>query len=380
MTKKVFVSGCFDMLHSGHFAFFEEASQYGDLYVGIGSDKTVFELKGRRTLNPENERLYMIQSLKFVKEAFINSGSDIIDFENEIIKIKPDILFVNEDGHSSLKQDLCKKYGIEYIISKRIPKGQLPKRSTTMLRQECTIPYRMDLAGGWLDQPYVSRHSPGHVITISIEPEIEFNDRSGMATSSRYKAIELWQNQIPDGDKEKLAKTLFCYENPPGSKFISGSQDALGIVMPGLNRYFYTGDYWPVKIESCKKKQILSWLENHICMIPLTPRGESFNVLDNTNIVKKNVVELADASNKVWDSIINLDLKNFAKSFTHSFNAQIKMFPNMINENIKKSINSFGPEILGWKLSGAGGGGYLILIAENPPENSIRIKIRKYNL
>ena len=34
MSKKVFVSGCYDMLHSGHVAFFEEAAAYGDLYVG----------------------------------------------------------------------------------------------------------------------------------------------------------------------------------------------------------------------------------------------------------------------------------------------------------------------------------------------------------
>ncbi|MHB9141732.1 MAG: adenylyltransferase/cytidyltransferase family protein, partial [Paludibacter sp.] len=40
MGKKVFVSGCYDMLHSGHVAFFEEAAQHGDLYVGIGSDNT----------------------------------------------------------------------------------------------------------------------------------------------------------------------------------------------------------------------------------------------------------------------------------------------------------------------------------------------------
>ena len=39
--KKVFVSGCYDMLHSGHVAFFEEAASHGDLYVGIGSDKTI---------------------------------------------------------------------------------------------------------------------------------------------------------------------------------------------------------------------------------------------------------------------------------------------------------------------------------------------------
>ena len=44
---RVFVSGCFDMLHSGHVAFLEEAATYGALTVGIGSDATIAALKGR---------------------------------------------------------------------------------------------------------------------------------------------------------------------------------------------------------------------------------------------------------------------------------------------------------------------------------------------
>ncbi|MDR2233632.1 MAG: adenylyltransferase/cytidyltransferase family protein, partial [Tannerella sp.] len=212
--KKVFVSGCYDMLHSGHVAFFEEAAGYGDLYVGIGSDKTIFELKARKTVYSEDERLYMIKALRVVKDAWINKGSGVLDFLDELKTLQPDIFFVNTDGHSPTKEQLCKELGIKYIVSKRIPYGNLPVRSTTALRQECRIPYRIDLAGGWLDQPYVSKYHPGAVLTICIEPDYEFNDRSGMATSSRKKAVELWQTDIPEGDKEKLAKTLFCFENP----------------------------------------------------------------------------------------------------------------------------------------------------------------------
>lgn len=54
MGVKVFVSGCFDMLHSGHVAFFQCAAAYGDeLYVALGSDETVFDLKGRPPVNTE---------------------------------------------------------------------------------------------------------------------------------------------------------------------------------------------------------------------------------------------------------------------------------------------------------------------------------------
>ena len=212
------------------------------MYVDIGSDKTIHELKARKTIHTEDERLYMVRALKSVKEVWVNSGSGVLDFVEDLKRLQPDIFFVNNDGHTPTKEQLCQELGIRYIVSQRIPHGSLPVRSTTALRKECLIPYRLDLAGGWLDQPSVSKYCPGAVLTISIEPDYEFNDRSGMSTSSRKKAIELWQADIPEGDKEKLARTLSCFENPPGTKYVSGSQDSLGIVLSGLNRLYYNGN------------------------------------------------------------------------------------------------------------------------------------------
>lgn len=377
MKKKVFVSGCYDMLHSGHVAFFEEAASYGDLYVGIGSDRTIQELKARKTINSDAERLYMVKSLKAVKDAWINSGSGLLDFLNELKSLQPDIFFVNADGHTPDKEALCKDMGIEYVVSKRVPHGNLPIRSTTALRQECKIPYRIDLAGGWLDQPYVSCHAAGSVITICIEPDYEFNDRSGMSTSSRKKAIELWQTDIPDGDKEKLAKTLFCFENPPGSKYISGSQDSLGITMPGLNNFYYEGDYWPTKIQSVLDVALLNWIQERIWMIPLYPRESSYDAFENMHIDKVGAKRLSDATASCWDALLAKDAKAVGMSMTESFHAQISMFPSMLTDGVQEQIEQYKDTVLGWKLSGAGGGGYLIFFSEQVVENAIQIRIRR---
>lgn len=134
MTK-VFVSGCFDVLHSGHIRFFEEAAQYGDLYVSIGSDATVLALKNRPTLYNEQERLYMVSAIKFVHQAFIAQGSGKLDFVAELKNIKPDIFFVNSDGDSREKRQFVESLGIRYVVSNRIPKDLLPVRSTTAIRQ-----------------------------------------------------------------------------------------------------------------------------------------------------------------------------------------------------------------------------------------------------
>jgi len=378
MPKKVFVSGCFDMLHSGHVAFFEEAATHGDLYVGIGSDRTINDLKGRRTVNGERERLYMIKSLRFVKDAWINRGSGLLDFEEELREIRPDIFFVNEDGYTPDKKRLCDELGIELVVSRRVPVNGLPPRSTTALRSECRIPYRLDLAGGWLDQPYVSKFWPGAVLTISIEPDLEFNDRSGMSSSTRKKAVELWQTDIPEGDPNLLARTLFCLENPPGTTYVSGSQDAIGIVFPGLNRLDYaSGEYWPEKITPVDDPEVLDFIEQHLWFITLPPRDGSFNVLDRTNISADGARALAEAADGVWNALLARDIIAFGKSYLASFEAQVAMFQLMKSRVVSETIEQYRDKALGWKLAGAGGGGYLALVSERPVENAIRVRIRR---
>lgn len=375
--KKVFVSGCFDMLHSGHVAFLTEAASYGQLYVCIGSDVTVSQLKGRRPVNSQTERKYMIESLKCVQECIINTGSGIIDFENELRRIRPDIFIVNEDGHTPQKEKLCIELGTEYKVLHRTPYGGLPSRSTTSLRSVCTIPFRIDLAGGWLDQPFVSKYFPGHVLTISIEPTVEFNNRSGMASSTRNKAIELWKTEIPEGDREQLAKLLFSYENPPGTEEVAGSQDALGIVMPGLNRHYYNESYWPSRIESLHDEDVLTWLEQHLYLVTLGPRETDYHVLGHTRVSEQGARQLAAAADNCWEALLKKDINQFGKNFTASFHAQLSMFPDMADKNIHQLIDQYKGKAQGYKLSGAGGGGYLILAAHEPVKDAMQIKIRR---
>jgi cytidyltransferase-related domain len=102
MKKKVFVSGCYDLLHSGHVEFFQQASQYGDLYVGIGSDATYLEYKHRKPMFPQEERLFMVKNIKAVKDAYINEGSGVIDFLPTLDKVKPDVFVVNAEGGSDV--------------------------------------------------------------------------------------------------------------------------------------------------------------------------------------------------------------------------------------------------------------------------------------
>lgn len=373
MTKKVFVSGSFDMLHSGHIAFFKEASSFGDLYVALGSDKTVYELKGRLPINSQEERQFVVNSVEYVKDSFISQGSGMLDFLEEFKQLQPNIMVVNTDGNTPEKQQLCAQQGVEYIILQREPYAGLPARTTTALRAIHQIPFRIDIAGGWLDQPYVSKHSPGSVITISLEPTIQFNERSGMATSTRRAAIDLWGPRLPPGAPEKIAKILFCYDNPPGTEEISGSQDSIGIVFPGLTKAYYDGSYWPEKFERILDETTIRFVESSFYLVPLGPRHADFDVLADTRIDRSKAKALADATDACWQAIQNHDVHAFGASFRASFEAQIAMFPNMMNDMVTALITKYQDVALGWKLSGAGGGGYLILVCDKPIKDAQRV-------
>lgn len=380
MKPKVFVSGCYDMLHSGHVAFFKEAAKYGDLYVGIGSDATIEELKHRKTVYSEKERLYMVKAIRYVTDAYINPGSGMLDFVETLDRVKPDIFVVNSDGGSETKRQLCKERGIRYVELQRTPDAGLEARSTTSLRRDVKshLPYRVDIAGTWIDQPYVSEFGHGWAITASIEPTVEFMERGGMSTSTRNTAKKIWPYELPNYNEEMLARLLFCFENDPENKgHISGAQDAIGICCSGLTRHYYDGHYWPVKIESCHDEDVLSWLESHVCLVPMFPRRPGCSVVEGKDITPAKVKALTSAADRCWDAIMARDLKAFADAFRDSFDAQVAMFPSMMQAGVQDHIDRWADKALAWKMLGAGGGGHLALVVDEIPEGTIPIKIRR---
>lgn len=389
MAKKVFVSGCYDLLHSGHVEFFRQAAEYGDLYVGIGSDKTILGYKHHKTVYSEQERLFMVKSIRYVKDAFINAGDGVMDFVPTVDMLRPDILVVNEDGAREEKRRFCEERGIEYVVLQRTPQEGLQARSSTDLKKtESLLATRLDLAGTWIDQPYVSCLHPGWAITISLEPTFPIRERCGLATSTRNVIKKVWPYQLPiNMDPEVLAKLIFCFENDPEREagHVSGAQDAIGICVPGLCRHYYDGRFWPEKIESCADEAILQWLEAHLVMLPMDPRSAGCSVVEGKRLEEARVRALTDAADRCWEAIMARDLAAFASAYKASFDAQVSLFPGMIQGTVQSYIDRWSkvPGVLAWKMPGAGGGGYLACVVEDAsafasehPE-AIRLAIRR---
>ena len=407
-NKKVFVSGCYDLLHSGHIEFFIQASRYGDLYVGIGSDETYLEYKHRKPMFPQEERLFMVKSIKYVKDAYINAGSGVIDYVPTLDIVKPDIFVVNAEGGSDEKRRICEERGIQYVELERTPHEGLQARSSSSLKAALGkddsavttyegIPTRLDLAGTWIDQPYVSCYHPGWAITISIEPSFEVRDRCGLSTSTRKMIQKIWPVKLPKMDPEMLARLVFCFENNPEREddHISGAQDSIGICVPGLARHYYDKNFWPSKIENTVDEMTLRFLEQHLVMIPMEPRRPGCSVVEGKDINEAKVCALAKAADDCWEAILRHDLDGFAAAYLASFKAQTAMFPGMITPaingrvceeaSVQPYIDRYSalPEVLAWKMPGAGGGGYLVLVVKDAKtfaqerKEAIEIHIRR---
>ena len=134
-APRVIITGCYDWLHSGHIRFFMDAAAYGNLYAVVGSDRNVSLLKGPgHPLQREEERRYMVGSVKPVHRCLVSSGSGWMDAEPEIEHIKPTYYVVNEDGDQPEKRAFCAAHGLEYVVLERVPHEGLPRRSSTDLR------------------------------------------------------------------------------------------------------------------------------------------------------------------------------------------------------------------------------------------------------
>jgi cytidyltransferase-like protein len=132
---KVFVSGSFDLLHSGHVAFLKEAAEWGELYVGVGRDQSIEKLKGRKTICPQEERLYMVRAIRYVHIAWLNTGMGMNDFFKDMIQAGIKTLIVNRDQDTEDKRKFCEENDFEYIVLERKPEPGLPARSATSLRK-----------------------------------------------------------------------------------------------------------------------------------------------------------------------------------------------------------------------------------------------------
>ena len=248
------------------------------------------------------------------------------------------------------------------------------------------MPYRMALAGGWIDQPFVSRLNPdptGSMVTVMIEPEVRFMDRSGMATGTRQVALRLWKGRMPKGDPAERVRELYAEENQHLAD-PSGSQDMIGLLYPGINRLDYDpkheGGYFPVHIESSQDPGIARWLEKVIHMIPLAPRPPGYSPLGEKHLDPRWVRRLGRSGRDCYEAILARDIISLGASMNECMNCWARMLPHVIRHptitiDLAGLLRHYQQSYAGAMFSGCGGG-YLYVVSETPVPGSFKIKVR----
>ncbi len=197
--KKIFVSGCYDILHAGHVQFFKEARSLGDhLTVCFASDKVLWEHKQRRTSLPQDHKRALIASLTMVDEVVVGDCHEPgLDFKNHFLKLKPDVLAVTEDDqYADGKRALCAEIGAEYLVLPKTPPAFTPISTTSIvrgIRTPAEAPLRVDFGGGWLDVPRHAREG-GFIVNCAISPLVslrkwEYEQKSGLGGSGAWALI-----------------------------------------------------------------------------------------------------------------------------------------------------------------------------------------------
>jgi hypothetical protein len=239
------------------------------------------------------------------------------------------------------------------------------------------IPNRLQLAGGWIDQPFVSQHNPqpfGSMVVVQIEPDFRPMDRSGIASGTRAIAMKLWRGKLPKRAPEELVRELYETENK-GKAEPSGSQDMIGLVYPGINRLDYdfkvSGGVFPSHIESCNQAKVARWLEKVLYLVAIEPRPEGYSPLGVKNLKPEWVARLGQSGKDCYDAIVNMDAKALGASFNENMKCWETLLPHVVRHplirlDLMALLKAYQREYVGAMYSGCGGG-YLLVVSEDKP-------------
>jgi hypothetical protein len=248
------------------------------------------------------------------------------------------------------------------------------------------FPYRMALAGGWIDQPFVSRENPeppGSMVVISLEPQFWMMERCGMASGTRKIALQMWPDGLPDEDPAELVRKLYAVENA-GKPEPSGSQDMIGLIYPGISRLDFDanceGGVFPRSIESNCDPVVAAWLESVFYMIPVAPRPPGYNPLGIKHLDPKWIYRLGKTGQDCYQAILAKDLTGLGASMNECMQCWEAILPQTVRHptihiDLMSILQHYQARYAGAMYSGCGGG-YLFVVSHEPVPGAARVKIR----
>jgi len=248
------------------------------------------------------------------------------------------------------------------------------------------LPYRIALAGGWIDQPFASKHNPappGSMVVVCVEPQFWFMERAGICIGTRKIALELWKDGLPDRDPDELVRQLYAAEND-GKAEPSGSQDMIGLIYPGISRLDYDfahrGGIFPRHITSNNDPEVASWLERVIHVLPVAPRPEGYDPLETMNLQPDWIARLGQSGKACYDAIAARDVEALGASMNECMLCWEAILPGTVRHHtlqvdLMPLLEYYQATYPGAMYSGCGGG-YLYVASEERVPGAFHIRVR----
>jgi hypothetical protein len=249
-----------------------------------------------------------------------------------------------------------------------------------------SIPNRLALAGGWIDQPFVSRRNPeppGSMVVVAIEPSFRVMDRSGCASGTRAVAMRLWKGRLPRRPKEDLVRELYRAENA-GKAEPSGSQDMVGLIYPGISRLDYDfrveGGVFPARVESLNEARPARWLERVLHILPIQPRPEGYHPLGTKRLDPGWIARLGRTGRDCFDAIRLRNLAALGASMNECMACWEHILPctvrhPLVTVDLAGLLRAYQRRYAGAMYSGCGGG-YLFVAADEPVPGAFQVQVR----
>jgi hypothetical protein len=249
-----------------------------------------------------------------------------------------------------------------------------------------SLPNRLQLAGGWIDQPFISQLNPsppGAMVVVQIEPDFRPMDRSGLASGTRAIADRLWKGKLPKRPLDDLVRELYEAENE-GKAEPSGSQDMIGLIYPGVNRLDYdyaaNGGVFPTNVESLTSARHARWLGKVLHLLPIEPRPLGYNPLGIKRLEPRWVARLGRSGRDCFDAIKQMDADALGASLNETMRCWEKLLPHvvahpLIQIDLKAILRIYQRCFAGAMFSGCGGG-YLIVVSDKPVPGALKVTVR----
>ena len=336
---RVFVSGCYDIIHAGHLQFFREARALGDhLTVSFASKDVLWLHKRRNSSLPDEHKLALLMGLGPVDDVVVGRGEDEgLDFKEDFLRLRPHVLAVTEDDqYGDIKRALCDQIGTKYVVLPKTP-PQFPPISTTeivrFIRAPQESPLRVDFAGGWLDVPRHAR-SGGYVVNCTISPTVSlrhwpYEKSAGLGGSGAWALLN---------GKDGVASEL---------DLGVGWQDPAVISEGGL--CVWRSGARPsleVKTDGAMLQGLMAlyWSGNSHSTPGVVDQGRDYGAIEKAG---------AAAREAVWKS----DYSQLANAVTQSYQVQLS--------EAMRPLPGDMPGLLARKYCGGGFGGYAVYLFEN---------------